>query len=179
MVQKRDGSVKVRSVPDGSKQRLWMNKDNTASPTIMLESILLTCVIEAKEGRDVAVVDNPNAFIQTKHKGDKVVLKIRGQLAKILCKIAPHTYKRYLTMENGAPTLYVEVLKAIYGLLESALLFYRKLRKDVEEIGFTINPYDPCVANTEVLGNQLTITWHVDDMKISHKNSQIVDSFID
>ena len=35
-----------------------------------------------------------------------------------------------------------------------------------------INPYDPCVFNKEVNGNQLTVTLHVDDLKISH-----VDSF--
>jgi hypothetical protein len=30
------------------------------------EAVLLTCIIDAEEGRDVAVVDIPNAFIQTK-----------------------------------------------------------------------------------------------------------------
>lgn len=30
-------------------------------------------------------------------------------------------------------------------------------------------PYDPCVANKIIDGHQMTITWHVDDLKISHK----------
>jgi hypothetical protein len=33
---------------------------------------------------------------------------------------------------------------------------------------FTINPYDPCVANATINGKQMTITWHVDDLKVSH-----------
>ena len=69
--------------------------------------------------------------------------------------------------------------KAIYRLLESALFFYKQLRKKIEEIGFQVNPYDPCVANMMVNDEQLTITWHVDDMKVSHKSVDIVDSFID
>jgi hypothetical protein len=35
--------------------------------------------------------------------------------------------------------------------------------------GFTVNPYDPCVATKTVQGSQMTICWHVDDLKISHK----------
>jgi len=179
LTEKRDGTIKARSCADGSKQRTWMSKDDTASPTVSLESIFLTCVIDAEENRDVAVVDIPNAFIQTAHTGNKVILKIKGQLAEILCRCAPHIYRSYITYEDKIPVIYVEVLKAIYGLLESALLFYKKLRKDVERIGFKVNPYDPCVANMNVLGYQLTITWHVDDMKVSHKLTDIVDSFID
>jgi len=42
--------------------------------------------------------------------------------------------------------------KALYGLLQSASLFYKKLRKDLERYGFVINPYDPCVANAMING---------------------------
>ena len=31
-----------------------------------------------------------------------------------------------------------------------------------------INPYDPCVANKTINGIQMTICWHVDDLKVSH-----------
>ena len=40
--------------------------------------------------------------------------------------------------------------KAIYGLLRSILLFYRKLRGELEAYGFNINPYDPCVGKKMV-----------------------------
>ena len=45
--------------------------------------------------------------------------------------------------EKGQKTLYVHIRKAIYGMLQSALLFYKKFRKSIEEYGFKINPYDP------------------------------------
>ena len=41
----------------------YMDKDATASPTTLIELILITSVIDAKEERNVATVDIPNAFI--------------------------------------------------------------------------------------------------------------------
>lgn len=46
------------------------------------------------------------------------------------------------------------------------------------EWGFEINPYDWCVANKTVDGEQLTITWHVDDLKISHADPAVVTNII-
>lgn len=39
-------------------------------------------------------------------------------------------------------------------MLQSALLFYKKLQGDLEEYGFEINPYDLCVANKVIKGHQ-------------------------
>jgi hypothetical protein len=44
-------------------------------------------------------------------------------------------------LENCKKVLYVEVSKAIYGMLEAALLWYKTFRKDLEDIGFIFNPY--------------------------------------
>ena len=66
--------------------------------------------------------------------------------------------------------LYMWVQKAIYGMLKSVSLFYKKLRQDLENNGFQVNPYDPCVANKQINGHQMTVVWHMDDLKILHKN---------
>ena len=44
----------------------------------------------------------------------------------------------------------------------------------LKELGFKLIPYDPCIANLEVNGNQLTIAWYVDDTKISHVDPRVV-----
>ena len=49
---------------------------------------------------------------------------------------------------------------------------------DLESHGFKINPYDPCVANKKVYGNQLTTPWHVGDLKISQVDRKLVSSTI-
>ena len=183
LVEKKDGRVKARKVANGSIQRMWIDKEDAASPTVATESILITAVIEALEERDIASADIPNAFIQTKvendKNGDRVVMKVRGELVGILIELDTQLYSPYVTYEKGQPVIYLHVLKAIYGMLTSAMLFYQKLRKDLENYGFEINPYDPCVANKIINGKQMTVTWHVDDMKISHKDPKVVDGFID
>ena len=45
-------------------------------------------------------------------------------------------------------------------------------------MGFIVNPYDPCMANKMVDSAQLTVVWHVDDMKISHVKKKCVDKMI-
>jgi hypothetical protein len=60
----------------------------------------------------------------------------------------------------------------------SAMLFYKKLTADLITYGFIVNPYDPCVANKVIQGKQMTVSWHVDDLKVSHMDPKIVDGFI-
>jgi hypothetical protein len=74
--------------------------------------------------------------------------------------------------ENGKKVLYVQVLKALYGMLVATLLWYRQFRGDLEKIGFVFNPYDPCVANKLIDGKQHTVRFYVDDLKSSHVNSK-------
>ncbi len=73
----------------------------------------------------------------------------------------------------------MKLLKALCGCIESPLLFYKKLKKDLEEKGFVVNPHDPCVANKMIHGKQMTVTWHVDDLKVSHADPKQVDGFIE
>ena len=75
--------------------------------------------------------------------------------------------------------MYVKLQKVLYGLLKSALLFYRKLWGDLYTKGFTTNPCDPCVANKDISGLQMTVAWHVDDLKMSHKSPQVITSVIE
>jgi len=69
------------------------------------------------------------------------------------------------------------MLKALYGMLVASLLYYKKFRKDIEGIGYEINPYDPCVGNKTVNGKQHTLVWHVDDVKASHVDKKVNDDF--
>lgn len=46
-------------------------------------------------------------------------------------------------------------------------------------MGFKMNPYDACIANAIIDGKQCTVAWYVDDNKISHINSKIVDYVIE
>ena len=49
--QKRCGKIKGRGCADGRKQRIYKTKEETSSPTISLEALLLTCIVDAMEDR--------------------------------------------------------------------------------------------------------------------------------
>jgi hypothetical protein len=88
-------------------------------------------------------------------------------------------YEPCVAYEGKEKVLHVELLKALYGTLRAARLFWEKLRGKLIEEGFVPNPYDSCVVNKMINGKQCTIAWHVDDLKISHVDSKVVDHVID
>ena len=76
VVKKRTVETMARLVGGGNKQREYLTKEDSSSPTVATESVLLTSIVDADEGRDVAIIDIPNAFIQTrvKEKKDRVII---------------------------------------------------------------------------------------------------------
>ena len=183
LTEKRDKSIKGRLVYNGKPSREWLSKEDSASPTVSLESIFLLAVIDAKERRDVMSADIPNAFIQTsmppvEEGQERVIMKITGVLVDLLVEMAPDIYAKHVVYENGRKVLYVQVLKALYGMLIAALLWYKQFRKDLESVGFKFNPYDPCVANRKVFGKQHTVRFHVDDLMSSHERAKVNDNFL-
>ena len=78
--QKRDHSIKGRMVAGGNNQRGHIDKTDATSPTAALKLVLLTSTIDAKDGRDVAIIDILNAFVTTKieDKKDTVIVRLGG-----------------------------------------------------------------------------------------------------
>ena len=152
------------------------------SPTVSMEETLLAAVIKAQEGQDVATCNIPNAFVQThveeKDKdGNQTIMKIRGVCVDILCEIDP-IYWDYMVTKGNQKVLYIHIMQAIYRMLVSAMLSYHKLTKALLSSSFALNPYNLCVANKRVNSENLTICWHVDDLKSSHIYPKVNDEFL-
>ena len=59
---------------------------------------------------------------------DEIVnMKIEGKMAQLMTKIEPKKYEKYTVMERGKPVIYVRLLRALYGTLKAALLFWENL----------------------------------------------------
>jgi hypothetical protein len=158
--QKRDGKIKGRTVAGGNKQWDYISKEDASSPTVATESVLVSCIIDAEEERYVAVVDIPDAFVQTRVENEKdmAFIKIRGILVDILVEISPDVYKSYVSKDNKwSKQLMVQCQNALYGTMVASLLYFRKFVKSLTDIDFAINPYDPCVTNKMIEGDQMTI----------------------
>ncbi len=123
--EKRDSSVKARMCADGQKQKegTW-SKQDTTSPTVAMELVFITTIVDAHKGQDVACFDILGAFLHADVEED-ITMVLKSRLAELMVQVAPNLYRKYITVNRkGTAILYVKMQKALYGLLRSALLFY-------------------------------------------------------
>jgi hypothetical protein len=92
--EKRCGKIKGRGCPDRRPQRNYMTKEDTSSPTVATEALILSCIIDATKNQDVATCDIPGAFVQSKMEG-KVIMKLKGVMAEVIRKNDPKQYKKH------------------------------------------------------------------------------------
>ena len=175
--EKRCGKLKGRTVADGRSQKNLYNKADIASPTVATDALMLTILVEAHEARDVGIADVAGAYLKA-DMVDFVIMKFTGASVDLLCLLNSE-HEAFVVMEGKAKVLYVRLDKAMYGCVKSAFLWYDLLSTSLQKMGFVINPYDPCVANCIIEGSQCTISWYVDDTKISHVNPNVVTMIIE
>ena len=172
------GTIKGCGCADGQKQRAYITKEESTSPTISTVAMFLMAVVDAWENRKVAVLDVPGAFMQVDME-ELVHVRFQGEMVDKLLEIDHDLYASYVTVEKGEKVMYVELLKALYRTLWATRLFWEKLQaKLVNDWGFTPNQYDSCVVNKMVDGKQFTVAWPVDDLKVSHEKEEVLDEFI-
>ena len=82
-----------------------------------------------------------------------------------------------VVVERGVKVIYLDMLCAIYGMLEASLLWYKKFRGDLEKIRFKFNDYNTCVANRMINKKQHTVRFHVNDMISSHMDTDVNTKF--
>ena len=133
----------------GSTQWAYILLKKAASTTTAPEVIIATGVVDANQIIYVMTLDIPNTFVQTEIAldEDKIITNKREQLIDIIFKICPRVYNKYARYKGGQKIISVRMLKSIYVMLVSSILYYKKLRKDIEAIVFEVNPYDIFAAN--------------------------------
>eukprot|EP00804_Cyclotella_cryptica_P017643 CCRYP_006765-RB/>CCRYP_006765-RB protein AED:0.45 eAED:0.45 QI:0/0/0/1/1/1/2/0/181 len=144
---KDSGEIKGQTCVNGAPQREYIQKEDATSPTVATDAVFLTRADDAHQGQDMAFIDLPGVFLHTL-TDEKIIMVLRGELCKLMCMIDPKLYRKYVLKDRrGEPVLYVELYKSLYRLMRSALLFYKKLKKELQNYEFTMNPYDMFVAN--------------------------------
>lgn len=169
--RKKSGVLKSRLVADGRMQDRSTTSDISA-PTVATESLFLSAAIDAHEQRYVATVDIEGAFLHASMEKE-VFMEVNTTLSNQLLRIHPE-YGAYL--HKGK--LYVKLLKALYGTIEAAKLFYKLIRDKLLADGFIMNHYDTCVFNKTMNGVQVTVVVHVDDLKVSCQDKEAINQFI-
>jgi hypothetical protein len=112
-------------------------------------------------------IDYPGAYLgidRKKHDMPTEIMRISGKLAKLVMKVDP-TYAKYA--ENGS--FYVELDKSLYGLVESAALWYKECTGQLQSAGFHRSIVDPCQFHHK--NGLSTINIHVDDFLCTCKTA--------
>ena len=105
-------------------------------------------------------------------------IKLEGKIADLLLRVDP-SYTQFITYEGNKNVIYAKLSKALYGTVQASYLFWKDLSKFlVDTLGFTVNPSDWCVANKEINDKQCTIMWYVDDLKLSHVKTEVLEDIL-
>jgi hypothetical protein len=65
--------------------------------------------------------------------------------------------------------------RALYGLIESAKLWYEEFSAYLKQLGFIPNPHDPCAFNKDFNRKQCTLVLYVDDCFVSYEDPAALD----
>ena len=64
----------------------YISKEEVASPTLQLESLILSLIIDAKGGRDVATIGVVGAYLLADME-DYILVKLTGKTVDIMCGV--------------------------------------------------------------------------------------------
>ncbi len=91
-------------------------EEETYSPTVKLESIMLCSLIDALEKRHVVTIDIKGAFLKADVPDNlELIVYMEGELAELFEELNPEFQRD----EYGI--LYLQCLKALYGHRENAV----------------------------------------------------------
>ena len=154
------------------KQTTGSNNPDITSPTAETNLVLITAAIDVTENQDVAVIDAPGVFL-LEDTYEEVIVILENKIVDAMLEIDDTLYVKYVIIrENGQRHMYVYLRKVMYRNLKSSMLYNEFFSEDIKEYGFVIHPYYPCNRNKWTDKWKITVVWHVNNMKVSHKNKK-------
>ena len=139
--KKKRVKIKGRWVGGGHKQKKHEALRDRVAPTARSTTHAIVMAIAAKEKRQIRVGDIPSAYLQAEHvaaDGKPTFIRADKETTRIIIKVYPDLAN--YVMPNG--TMILEVARALYGLVESAWLWYQELSKTLTELGYTVTEAD-------------------------------------
>jgi len=179
--QKRDGRIKSRFV--GGTGASCQNKNeypDLSSPTVRFESVALLLKVAAQKNYRIAVADVPGAYLHAEFQdlslnptpGKRRFVRVRGELAKLMGEVDP----KCKGLLNNKGELYLQLQRALYGLIESAKLWYVEISSTLTNCGFNQYKSDPCTFNHP--NKQIIVGLYVDDIIIMYRYNETRDWFM-
>ena len=158
MKQKSTGVMKARVVGGGHMQ-IPKPYQETTSPTVSTDSLFACLAIATERNMEVSTGDVETAFLKADNYDDQL-MRIGPRESQYFIKAFP-LLKKHLDHRG---TLVVRIKKALYGLVQSARLWYLHLASSLKGLGYTATLEDKCVFSKNVKGELSFILIHVDDL---------------
>ena len=171
-VGKSASAKKYLDVVDMQDSKLYPDK---SSPTPSINSIFIVSAIAAHKRSHVASLDIGNAYVNADISGPPVYMKLDANLAKYICDI-DNSYEAFVRKNRG---IVVKLRKALYGCIQSSLLWFNHISKILLDAGFSQNPCDECVFNCGEGNDMTSVIVYVDDLLIVANNTEAVEDFIE
>jgi hypothetical protein len=168
--EKKDSSKNIiqdkgRLVVDGSVQvhdSYVTDRDTLYSANISPLAMNMTLAIGASRNMRMATYDFKGAYTKgAKFPGSTVVAKMNREVAEMFCEIDP----KFTDFVGDDGCLYLELDKAIYGLIEAAKMWNEEIVEQIKKLGFVQNPYDRGLYSGFWDGHFMILNLHVDDVK--------------
>jgi hypothetical protein len=151
----------------------------TSSPTVDYHDVLLMLNLAWIQGQSIGTIDIAGAYLKAElppQQSKKYFLRLPKYIADVLCKLYPEFKVHRLS--NG--DIIVEIVKALYGLIQSALLWYEKCSGILKELSFVASSIDGCLFYRHMDDAIEWIVLHVDDMLIGmHDKNALVQLSMD
>ena len=179
---KRDGRIKGRFVGGtGASSQDKTKYEDLSSPTIRFETVAILLKSAATTGMQVAVADVPGAYLHARFQdltleatpGNKRYVVAKGMLAKMMAAIDGDCAK---CVDKTTGDLYLQLNKALYGLIEAAKLWYSEVSTMLLAEGFKQSLADPCLFTHEE--RQLLVGLYVDDMITFYRKHEHLQWFL-
>jgi hypothetical protein len=93
--EKRCGRIKGQGCADRCKQQLYKTKEETSSPTVSVEALFLSCIIDVQQHHNMGTCDIPGAFMQADIDEELHIL-FEGELVDLLIQFEA-SFQQYVT----------------------------------------------------------------------------------
>ena len=107
-------------------------------------------------------LDHKAAYLNAAMKGPEVIMLLSPDVSSLLVEL-DDSHTRYVRPDLK---IAVRLKKALYGCIQSAVLWYNELSSTIVNMGFIKNPYDLCSFRRVRDDDECTILVYVDDLFI-------------
>ncbi len=165
--------LKGRLVAGGHKQDRELYED-ISSPTVSTPSVFLIAALAAAERRHVVTMDITGAYLNAPMSEHEVFMTLDPTLSDFYTRIDPSASR----MIDARGRLTVKLLRALYGCIESAKLWYDHLSGSLHSLGFDTNPMDRCIFFKSVGQYQVVVAVYVDDLLVTCESEGVLQETV-